>query len=422
MAIVMFLRIIKYALIGTAITLTGICFVPYGQWACAPAATVDDAAGQFANWEPKAENIIKNVMKGLRSAEVAVSRVAPVLALAEAYHVGTNGAYAKNFSKGNLVTVAFPLPTTGLPVEDGKCQDLARQAVRDYGLLTEAVLQKIAQVLPIPQQAIQWFGDGVATLLQPLGDLVLCGGSAPEKTQLHSTDCNQCAAKATKSYWRGNRLWRASDFGCVNGVMPDGTKVPNGCGSIVKQEPSQCTMSGMPSWGCPSNGPSVVYCSNDPDNKQWQWMKFDSCEIDQTSTVSGSNDWPLPLVLTSDWQTQRFVRAFTLLDDTNMDARRSWVGVATKNKGAAPMLNTLLGMAQAEFFAFNSGHDDLFHMDWRARLVRFSFSDGSDQGGSEGDATSQGVPSGIGAKVAGILNQFLSSSPGAALQDQFLLH
>jgi hypothetical protein len=421
MAIVMLLRIIKYALIGTGILLSIACFVPYGQWACEPAATVDDAAGQFANWEPKAENIIKNVMKGLRSAEVAVGKVTPVLALAEAYHVGTNAAYAKNFGKGGLLTVTFPLPTTGLPVEDGKCQDLATQAVNDFGILTEALLDQVKKVLPIPDQAIKWFGDGVRKLLSPLGS-IMCGGTASLPTTTRSTDCNLCAAKAKRSFWNGNRLWRASDFGCVDGVMPDGTRVPNGCGAIVKQEPSQCTMNSMPSWSCPSGGPKVVPCDNDPDHKQWQWMKFDSCEIDDNTEVQGSSDWPLPLVLVKDWEQKRFVRAFTVLDDTNMNARRSWVAVAAKDKGAAPMLNGLLGMAQAEFFAFNSGHDDLFHMDWRARLVRFSFSDGSDQGGNEGDATSQGVPAGLGARIAGMLQKFLSSDSGAALQDQFLLH
>src|SRR5205807_407019 len=100
------------------------------------ATAVDDAATQFANWEPKAENIIRNVMNGLHSAEVVVQKVTPVLSLVEAYHVGTNGAYAKNFGKGHLETITFPLPTTFLPVENGKCEDLAKQAVDDFGILT----------------------------------------------------------------------------------------------------------------------------------------------------------------------------------------------------------------------------------------------------------------------------------------------
>ena len=418
MAIVMLLRIIKYALIGVGVLLSAACFIPGGQWACAPASAVDDAAAQFANWEPKAENLIKNAMKGLAQAERAVAKVTPVLALVEAYHVGTDGAYQKNFGKGSLVTVAFPLPTTGLPVQDGKCQDLASQAVDDFGILTEALLEKLNQAIPIiPKVAIGWFGSGVRALLSPLGGII-CGGSTSLPTARTSTDCNECAQKASKSFWNGNRLWRASDFGCVNGHMPDGSTC--NAGQIVKQEPSQCTMNSMPSWGCPSNGPKVVYCDNDPDNKQWQWMKFASCAIDDSSQVSGSSDWPLPLVFTSDWDQHRFTRAFTVLTDSNMAARRSWVGVGAK-PSSAPMLNQLMGMAQSEFFGFN-GHEDLFHMDWRARLVRFSFGDGSDMGGSEGDATGQGVPSGAGQTVAGIVNGFLQQSGAAGLQDQFLLH
>ena len=116
--------------------------------------------------------------------------------------------------------------------------------------------------------------------------------------------------------------------------------------------------------------------------------------------------------------------AYTLLTDSNMAARRQSVNVAVKadQKGSAPMVNQLLGTAQAEFFAFNgSGHDDLWHMDWRARLVRFKFGQ-SDATGGVGDAAGEGVPSDGASSISSALGSFLQNDVGAALADQFLLH
>lgn len=422
-ALVMLLRVVKYALIGTAVVLTAICFNPFGgEWACAIAPEVDDAAAQFAQWESKAEQLIKKGMQGLAITERAVAKITPVLALVEAYHVGTDGAYQKNFGKGHLVTIAYPLPTSGLPVQDGTCQDLAHQAVEDFGILTEAIVEKISEAIPIiPKFVAGWIGAAIKKLVSPLAG-IMCGGTAQIDTSRISTDCGECRAKGVKSYWDGNQVWRKKDVGCVNGKMPDGTACNPG--AFDHDEHKNCLMNSMPSWSCPNEGNAFVSCDNDSDNKSWHFMKFDKCEIDEKQDVKGDSDWPKPLVLVKDWDTKKFTRAFTVLTDTNMDARRRAVSVASKDKGSAPMLNQMLGMAESEFFAWNgSGHDDLWHMDWRARLIRFTFSDGSDQGGSEGDASgSGGPPAGTGNLVSGIISGFLKHSGAASLQDQFLLH
>lgn len=422
-AIIMLLRVVKYALIGTAVVLTAICFNPFGgEWACPIAPEVDDAAAQFAQWESKAEQLIRKGMDGLAVTERAVAKITPVLALVEAYHVGTDGAYQHHFGKGHLVTVAFPLPTSGLPVQDGTCQELAHQAVEDFGILTEAIVEKISEAIPIiPKFVAGWIGAGIKKLVSPLAG-IMCGGSAQIDTSRISTDCGECRAKGVKSYWDGNQVFRKKDVGCVNGKMPDGSDC-NG-GQFDHDEHKKCLMNSMPSWSCPNEGGGFVYCDSDTTNKSWRYMKFDKCEIDEKQEVQGSSDWPKPLVLVKDWDKKKYTRAFTVLDDTNMDARRKSVDVATKNKGSAPMLNQMLGMAQSEFLAWNgSGHDDLWHMDWRARLVRFTFSDGSDEGGDEGDAASSGgPPSGTGKLVSGIIDGFLKHSGAASLQDQFMLH
>src|SRR5262249_37177967 len=144
-------------------------------------------------------------MQGLATTERAVAKVTPVLALVEAYHVGTDGAYSQGFARGSLLTVAYPLPTTGLPVEDGSCQDLAGQARRDYGLVTASAVAGTGGHTSIGKQAGALLGDAVATLLTPL-DGILCGGSTNVDTVRLSTSCAECRRRGARSFWHGTRV------------------------------------------------------------------------------------------------------------------------------------------------------------------------------------------------------------------------
>ncbi len=74
-------------------------------------------------------------------------------------------------------------------------------------------------------------------------------------------------------------------------------------------------------------------------------------------------------------------------------------------------------MAEPEWMAW-SGHEDLWHMDWRARLVPFTFGDTTD-----GDTSSaKGVPSGASGLVSKAISDFMGKSGMSGLQNQFLLH
>jgi hypothetical protein len=62
-------------------------------------------------------------------------------------------------------------------------------------------------------------------------------------------------------------------------------------------------------------------------------------------------------------------------------------------------------------------------MDWRARLVRFTFSDDINGAGGTGDAAGQGGPSGADAStVSSKIKDFVLNNGSAALADQFMLH
>jgi len=65
-----------------------------------------------------------------------------------------------------------------------------------------------------------------------------------------------------------------------------------------------------------------------------------------------------------------------------------------------------------------NGHEDLWHMDWRARLVPFTFgatADGDTSSASDVPADASGI-------VSKVVNDFLGKSGMSSLKDQFLLH
>ena len=85
------------------------------------------------------------------------------------------------------------------------------------------------------------------------------------------------------------------------------------------------------------------------------------------------SDVPTPIIFSDDWKDHKDTRAYSITTDSNVDARRKSVAIASKTKLASPITAQFLATAEAEFYAENgSGHDDLWHMDWRARLERYT--------------------------------------------------
>jgi hypothetical protein len=253
------------------------------------------------------------------------------------------------------------------------------------------------------------FGDAVGGLMNGLGP-ILCGdGSSTSQTLIDTTemayDCASCQT-ATKSHWTGTQIITAAD------------------GSKQSIPGQTCTMNGFASYAC--NNPTydgTVNC----ENGQFKHLTLVNCAVKKKkpADLGGSTDKPLPLDLTDDWTQHQQIRAFTMLTDTQVAARRQSVNVATKNKGSSPAFNQMLGMAQAEFYPLNGyGYADattgLWHMDWRARLVRFRFGGGN--GNDVGDAGNQGVPANAAGIIGNQLQSFLQNDSAAALADQFLLH
>jgi hypothetical protein len=76
--------------------------------------------------------------------------------------------------------------------------------------------------------------------------------------------------------------------------------------------------------------------------------------------------------LPADFAERRFVRGYLLVEDTGARRRQEAVAVGARaaERVPTPIDPSSLSMARAEIYAFHGpGHDDLWHMDWRARLV-----------------------------------------------------
>lgn len=408
LALVMLLRAIKYVLMGLAATVTACAASIILSEVCAPMVEPVDqfAFSTYPNLESKAEDFIRTAMTALSKTERLVAYVAPVLAFAEAYHIGTADAYQTHFGSGKVVTVAWPLPVEQLPVKSGTCQDLADNAVQYIKEISNLILGTVLKYLPAGKLISNFVSGAIADLAKPLAG-TLCGGSMNQTVTEVMTDCSACenASNIVGSKWVGNEGVTENDQ--IGGKF----KTPDKTGAT-------CNMSSMPTGYC-SKSPKQLVCS--ADNHVWNYLQFQNCTVRKQGEVTGSSNWPPPLVFADDWKKKIDTRAYSVLQDSNMELRRRSVDVATpqsKRDGDPLPTSAFLGMAEAEWMAWN-GHEDLWHMDWRARLVPFTLGDtsGADSPGDTGD-----VPAGTTSFVSNLLSDVKQKTGLSSLSNQFLLH
>ena len=362
LAIIIILRLIKYALLAAA----GIAFATIvGAGIGAELMTI---YGEYSNVETQIENGITKAMEGIGKFERGVKTAIPLLAETESVLVSQNEAYTKgNFGSGRPITVTLPLADE-LPTKDGTWDELCTQAE----LMIDRILDSVVAKVVGPQFA-SWLTKGLGIVLHPFESLVCGGGSTSVQiNQPPNTNCTDCAGGSPTA-----SQWNAVKGGVTTLLVTDG--FPGDCGG----------------GGFTYNG--VTYDS----------ASFQSCTMQAALPMTGGsfNKNVKPLDISADWKQRTQVRAFTVLAGTNMDQRRQSVGVAKKGgAGEAPTLDGILTMAQAEFLSWNK-HNDLWHMDWRARLVPFTV--GGDTSGT--NITSQ-------------ISSFMNSSDMQGLTSQFLVH
>ncbi len=80
----------------------------------------------------------------------------------------------------------------------------------------------------------------------------------------------------------------------------------------------------------------------------------------------------IPQILTPDWQTTARIKAVSFLDDSKPDDRRAYLVAAASQYGDAPEATAkwMLATSEASVYGYGgSKEEDLWHMDWRARLI-----------------------------------------------------
>lgn len=408
LAILMFLRLIEYVLIVAA----GICFGLCALGAlplCVLGEELLVLASRYHQFVTKVEKPIEKGMRGLAKIERGVNKAFPLLALAEAYRVGTHDAYngRSSLGGGHLVTVAFPLPVgqdRTLPAVDGTYGELCDQAWLVWKRVVEAILPSS----DIPDDAIEYFWEALGKIPGLKGLLCGGGGTVSIPTQRTRLSCDAGCKGATQSKWTGLKVLR----------NPNGTFAPG-----TRSELVTCEVSGFPEDWCkcierkyPATDNCFRHCEIKGVDVEISDPEFVSCTIVERAetTFEEMQDKPLPLVLAPNWKPERNqVRAFTLLPDSNLDARRRMVGVAARKHVSATALNAHFGVAQAEIYA-HRGHEDLWHMNWRARLVRLR----PPSGGLSGSGASGAAGAADAAKQ---WNEFLGQV-GTGLVDRLLLH
>jgi len=125
---------------------------------------------------------------------------------------------------------------------------------------------------------------------------------------------------------------------------------------------------------------------------------------------------PHPLVLPHDFDELQFTRGYTLVQDSRAADRHRAAAVAARRSDEAngdPLERSLLEMARAQIYAF-SGHEDLWHMDWRARLVPMAAQ-------LENDTGTPILQTDV-VMIAAALDRLYASDGYRVFEDRFLRH
>ena len=365
MAIIMLLRLIKILLIAVTTIATIACiFPPYVVCGALPALA--EVTATYTRLEEQLERPLLQVIRGLGKAERAFSKGVVFVAQAEGYRVGLASEYrTTTFSKAAAIIPAIlPLPIKQvdreLPVKDGEFKDLCNKAAETFG---DAVVEALSHV-GTPQAVDDFIGGIVGGLAKALVP-ILCtdGGTLPDYKQSQKLTSFDACLDATHSTTAGTEVtWRLvqvqEDLGGGNkgpeteigfkDSEVDGDCLANELGPLAGQDNHSCQIKGK------------NYFVDKAD--------FDYCIVTKPQTVEKVDKTGLaPLVLSDDWLDRRYTTGITaLIGDTNRKGRAGAVAPGEHNDFVPEVI---VGSARAIFDAYKDEHD-LWHMSWRARMVR----------------------------------------------------
>ena len=451
LSILVALKVLQAILVVAIVVVGVLCVVTQGV-ACGAVEPLGTALNKVTKIADEVEPRIKDVLEGLESAADAVSQVVPILAQAEAVYISTRDIY-------NPAEIGFAWPLIEkLPVTEGSFEELCEKA-------GENVVATCTFLLPgdLPEFAMETVGELVGDVAASFSSFFCGGEDSPPSDNMDKdvaypvreheecdsseaqpspdggcdTDlceqcagwgCAHCASKMEADAYQRGQWTRTVDVWVE--VEQEGGYVHKMIESTGQKE--LLWLDGDPCDGEASCGGGVV-CSVQEEEDAGSGYPSGATRITSTAykylhaclieekiemEVSGEpldpDEWPKPKALDDEQVPEGLrVRGF-VVGGTRRKSRLDKVAVA----GGSPEegIPGRLSFAAADFL---SADMDLWHMNWRSRLIRFR--PGSQEGGLSGDC--EGAFSAECSQVGGQVDSFTGGGgmemPG---MDELIIH
>ena len=406
---------VHQAVLIVAIAVVGVlCVVTQGA-ACGAIQPLGTALNKVNKIIDEVEPRVKDVLEGLESAADVIARVTPILAQAEAVYISTRDVHdpAK-------IGFAWPLAEE-LPVTEGSFEELCEKA-------GETVVETCTFFLPgdLPDFAMETVGELVGEMAGTFS-AYFCGGSdtAPDGTREEEVaypvsdhpECDSSGAQPSSGGGCGSEeCERCSGWGCAACVGKMGAsnylkgqwtrtvdvwvEIEQEGGYVHKMiessgESEVVWLDDDPCDGEAACGGEYICASEDEENAgsgypdgarritRNAYKYLHACIVEEEIEVEvpgepiDADEWPKPKALDEEEVPEGLrVRGF-VLGSTRRAGRLEKVSIAGGDPGDG--VPGRISFAAADFL---SPDMDLWHMNWRSRLIRFRLG-GGEEGFSE---------------------------------------
>ncbi len=421
LAVLVALRVLQ-AILAVAIAAVGVaCIVTQGA-ACGAMAPLGQALDKVTSIADKVEPRIKDVLDGLEKAADEINEIVPLLAQAEAVYIAARDEH-------DPVHAGFAWPVTDpLPTKKGRFEDLCERAAMDVVVMSTFFLPG-----GLPDMAKDTVGELVSSLAGTFSGY-FCGGSdaSPPDSMTQDvplplsehTECDDAAARPSEveGCCVSAACEQCSAWGCAAciGLVDDSEYVeglwtrrvdrwvewPDGGGgtSMSIEESGQrelVWLGGDPCDGEGQCGASQICAAEEREDAGFgyppgaervtreAYLDFHGCLVEREidTKVEGepldSDEWAKPRVLDEDLLPEGLrVRGYVLGGSFGTTRRRKVAIAGGLGQGAG--FGGRVAFAGSDFL---SAAGDLWHMDWRSRLVLFRLP--SEGGGLSGSCSGE---------------------------------
>ena len=393
------------ALLVAAIAIVGVaCVVTQGA-ACGAMVPLGNALHKVNKITDKVEPRIKDVLEGLEKAANAVAKTVPVLATAEAVYVSRR-------SEHDPAELGFAWPLVDeLPVVEGSFEELCEKAGENVVIASTFLLPG-----DLPQFAQDTVGELVGGMASTFSSY-FCGGddSSPPDAMTEEvayplkehTECDAAAGRPNESTGECDTelCETCSGHGCAlciglldhddflraqwtrrkdvwvewtdPGGYPAKSVESSGSPELVWDDGDPCDGEGSCGGGAVCDEEEREDAgSGYPDGAErvtrTVYTALNGCILEEDIEIEiqgeplDPDEWPKPKALDEEALPEALRLRGFVFGGTGYDARMRKVAIAGSDGGEGPPGR--ISFAAADF---SSEDEDLWHMNWRSRLIRF---------------------------------------------------